>query len=319
MKKFIRTIFVFFMGDNIYRELIDMMRYYHLSFHMKNIAPVQFFCLDGKNFTCGFADRLRGIITVYAFAKANNLPFKIQHEIPFKIEDYFSSNLVDWKYRKEEQSFNILRSSPVYMTDFTKGKRFRFLSSNRQHHFFININALSIINKRYNKHYRYSDLFQELFKPSDLLETAIEPYRHYISDGYISISFRFMQLMGDFVDVCGKTLTADEQKTLSDKCINFVESIRHKHSEVKFILVTTDSSKFLNIVQKLDYVFVIEGKIGHIGFQENPDVHLKTMLDFYMISQARKVYMAYTGDMYPSHFAESAAETTNTLYESVKF
>lgn len=319
MKKFLRFIFVLLVGDNIYRELIDSLKLYNISFNRNNDKPIQIYCLDGKRFSCGFADRLRGIITSYAFAKANRLPFRIQHEVPFKLEEYFACNSVDWILKENEKSYNLLNSRPVYMTDFTKGKRFLYLSTHRQHHFYLNINGLSYINKRFNKQYTYTELFQELFKPSEKLEKAIKPFSKFLSEGYISVSFRFMQLMGDFVDVCGYTLSQEEQKKLTRKCILFVEHIRERHPDIRYVLVTTDSLKFLNEVNKLEYVFIIPGAIGHIGFQENPDVHLKTMLDFYMISQARKVYMAYTGDMYPSHFAESAAETTNTLYESVKF
>lgn len=308
-------------GENIMTELSFIKKYYYLSFKVKenNKLPYVIYTLDGKTFQCGFADRLRGIITTYAYAKANNLEFRIDHEVPFRIQSFYSPNQVNWEIRDNEKSYNLLQASPVVMLDYTKGKRLPYLSKHRQHHFYSNINAIDFINQHYGTSYTYHGLFNELFKPSDTLIEAVEPFKTYVEEGYISISFRFLQLMGDFKDVCGKTLPEQEQELLINKCLDFIEEIHNNNPGVPYVLVTSDSEKFQARAAKLDNVFIIPGKIGHIGYCSSDDAHLKTMLDFYMISQAHKAYMGYTGDMYKSHFAESAAETTGISYEAVKF
>ena len=84
-------------------------------------------------------------------------------------------------------------------------------------------------------------------------------------------------------------------------------------------MVTSDSQKFIESVQDIDFVFTIQGSIGHIGFSSGESIALKTCEDFYMISQARKVYMAYSEDMYRSCFARDAAKTTDVCYEELFF
>lgn len=275
------------------------------------------YCLDGKDFTTGFADRLRGIISSYAFAKANDLHFKINHNVPFKMEKYFQPNSIDWRISDNELSYNLLYANPVFMLDYASGKRFFYMIKKRQHHIYSNINAINLINKHYNKSYHFSDLFNELFKPSDIIINQIQHYRKFINEGYISISFRFMQLLGDFKDIRGAILNESEQKELISKCISFINKIHNQHLNIPYILVTADSTKFILEVKKISYVFTIPGKIGHIGLVSDDDVQMKTMLDFYMISQAKKAYLGYTKEMYKSNFAKVAALTTNISFEKI--
>ena len=319
LKYFEQSVFRI-IGANLYTQLRFLKcDPYFISFFKKRPSPVQIYNLDGHKYTCGFADRLRGIISIYAWAKANELPFRINHETPFHLEDYLVPNKIDWQLKENELSYNVIYSNPIVMMDYTKGKRLPFLCKKRQHHFYANINALPIINEHYKKNYSYTELFQELFKPSCKVSNALEPYSKYIDEGYISISFRFMQLMGDFVDVCGSTLDECGREKLVKDCMKFVTSLHEKHLDIKYVLVTSDSETFIDIVKKLPFVFVIPGKIGHIGFNSDADATLKMIIDFLMISRAKKAYMGYTGQMYKSHFAESAAEITGIPYESVNF
>ena len=84
IKRIILQIIYKIFGQNIYEEFIKIYTDYYVSFLEKKPLPLQIYCLDGNFSTCGFADRLRGIITTYAYAKARHLPFRIQHEVPFK-------------------------------------------------------------------------------------------------------------------------------------------------------------------------------------------------------------------------------------------
>lgn len=306
-------------NNDILKEFIFIKKYYHLSFFEKIPEPMLIYCMDGQNFTNGFADRLRGIISSYAYAKANSISFKINHKKPFKLEQYFEPNMIDWRINDDELSHNILYANPVVMMDYSSGKRFYFMLKNRQHHIYSNINAINLINKHYKKSYRYSELFQELFKPSEVLNNEVKKFKSFMHEGYISISFRFMQLMGDFKDVRGCILSETEQKVLINKCILLINKLHQNTPDIPYILVTTDSIKFLQEAKRLNYVFTIPGKIGHIGYNSNDEVQIKTMLDFYMISQANKAYLGCSGNMYKSNFAKSAALTTNIPYEEISF
>lgn len=320
MNRIILALVYKFFGRNIQQQLGFISSLYYFSLKEKTPSPLQVYSLDSRTtYACGFADRLRGMITTYAYAKATGLPFRIDHRLPFQLEEFLVPNQIDWRTKPEELSYNLLHANPIVMLDYTKGERLLKLSKNRQHHYYSNINAIALINKHYGTHFTYSQLYDELFKPSELLSDAMQPYEKYIQEGYISISFRFLQLMGDLVDVCGKTLSEEEQQKLTTKCIEFVENMHAQHSDIKHILVTTDSIKFLNAVNQLPYVFIIPGRIGQIAFRSDSEINLKMFLDFSLISKAKKAYMAYTGDMYKSHFAQSAAETTGIPFESIGF
>ena len=305
--------------NDFINELSFIKKYYHVKLTKNNNHSLVVFMLDGKYSTCGFADRLRGIITSYAYAKAKNIEFKILHEFPFRMADYLQPNLIDWEISENEVSHNLLQAHPIVMMNKSRGTRLFYIFSKKQHHIYTNINALNLINKHYKTSFKYSDLYFELFKPSEQLKCEILKYNYYINQGYISVSFRFMQLMGDFKDNYGLILEDQEQQKLIEKCINFVIYLHNIHKETKYVLVTSDSIKFLNIVKKLEFVFIVPGETGHIGFCNDNKIILKTMLDFNLISLAKKVYMGYSGKMYKSHFAKSAAETTNTPFEAIEF
>jgi hypothetical protein len=157
--------------------------------------------------------------------------------------------------------------------------------------------------------------FRELFKPSDRLAAALDSHMQTIGDIFISISFRFVQLLGDFIDCDGDTLPETEQEELISRSIQAIKDIMRHHQSIPRVLVTSDSVRFLRRAKVLPYVYVIEGKVGHINFEHSDDVNMKTFLDFLMISNAQKVYLAKSGKMYKSDFARHASMIHNRLFE----
>lgn len=267
----------------------------------------------------GLADRLRGMISVYAYAKVTHKRFFIEHETPFKLSDYLEPNVYNWRDEQSEITHNIFYAMPIVFTDHATGDFLFEKKHKKQEHIYTNVNILNVLNNKYKTSFTYHDLYQELFKPSERLKQASMKYIDKINEGYISVSFRFLQLMGDFKDGIGEVLPPKEQMVLLEKCKSFLISLKNKHTDIKNILVTSDSQKLIEYISDIDFVFTIEGKIGHIQFIHSDDVILKTFLDFYMISQAKKVYMAYSGQMYKSKFSQSAAETTGVPFESINF
>lgn len=281
--------------------------------------PLAIYSLDGRSFTNGLADRLRGMISIYAYAKYNNIGFRIDHQVPFSLDEYFQPNEYDWVLKPNEKSNNIFQANPIFLMDYTKGVRLLYLRKNRQHHFYTNINCLSLINQKYNTQFLFSTLFHELFRPSLKLQNAIDKCILQIGSHYISVSFRFMQLLGDFKDIRGNILGKCEQETLIADCKNCVYKIKERHPEISKILVTADSQKFIDAIKSVPFVYVIPGKIAHIGHVDDANTNLKTFLDFYMISCAQKAYLGCTGEMYKSNFAKTAALSNNIPYEEIMF
>lgn len=309
---------------------------YSLRLVKEKVPTLVIFCLDGRTSTVGLADRLKGMISCYAYAKAINVPYRIEHIVPFDLADFWVPNNYDWRLKTGEKSYNLLYANPVSLLLFRyprifgqipiiRRRKYQYFTSmrlfrinkKRQHHLYSNnLSYIGEINKRYHKNYTFGELFQELFKPSSLLEKKINEQG--IKKGeYISVSFRFMQLLGDFKDVWGDILSVEDRIDLINRSVSIVQSLYQR--EQKSILVTSDSHVFIDAVSTLNYVYIIPGKIGHIGWSGGNEIYEKTFLDFYMISQASHVYMAHSGKMWKSAFAKTAAMTTNTPYDEISY
>lgn len=313
-----KTVF----SDNFNKEFELIRHSYRLSFRGQRASALVISCLDSRFDSTGFADRLRGMISCFAYAKAIGVPFRIEHISPFSLSTYLIPNQYDWLLGENEKSFNLLCANPVVIMQRKVGQRSRrlfHLSSKRQHHIYINSDYVKEINLHFKKEYLFSGLYSELFRPSLSLETILQPHRDKLrsAEGYISVSFRFMQLMGDFKDVRGETLSREEQLDLLGRSIEVIQQLYCK--EHKMVLVTSDSSFFINEVSKISYVYVVPGRIGHIGFSVGNEVAEKMFLDFLLISEADHVYMARSGKMYRSNFARTAALTRNVLYDEITY
>ena len=309
-------------SENFNREYVLIRSKYEVKFVKMDVPPMAIFCLDNRTSLCGFADRLKGMVSCYAYAKAIGIPFRIEHIVPFDLSDYFVPNKYEWRVKSSEKSYNLLYANPIFWLNWLNpvlSINTRIFKSNtkRQHHFYTNTDFVNKVNVEYNKNYTFGELFSELFKPSLMLEKAINEQKSQIGGNYVSVSFRFMQLMGDFKDSWGDVLSEEDKVDLLEKSLIIVRQLYEQ--EQKTVLVTSDSQTFIDFVSKQDFVYVIPGTIGHIGYSQDDGVTEKMFIDFCMISQADHVYMAHSGKMYRSAFAKTAALSTNTPYTEISY
>lgn len=95
-----------------------------------------------------------------------------------------------------------------------------------------------------------------------------------------------------------------------------------KHSGMP-LLVTADSMTFLKRVSQIDGVHIIPGTLTHIdGHKQHApgsqnEAYMKSFLDFYMLSEAQKVYRIGTPQMYHSAFPVFAAKMHDVPFESI--
>lgn len=260
----------------------------------------------------GLADRLRGIISLYDWCKQNNKIFKIYFQAPFSLSHYLVPNQYDWLvYDSVYQGKPILIDTPPHLADVVNFQNYMFdkYLSKGENQINCYTNADLVSNKT-----KFSSLFNELFKPSDDLKKLLDRYQVLLGGKYISVSFRFVQLLGDFNDCIDKTLPVDEQQKLIKKCIDALFEIYSVNHDTK-MLVTADSCKFLEEVKKLDFAVVLPGEIGHSNYSHSETVHMKTFLDFLMIANANKIYLARTSKMFKSGFARKASMVNNVQFE----
>ncbi len=282
-----------------------------------------------KTTTVGLSDRLRGAIFIYnsikeLHKKGIDVDFKINFTYPFELSQYLEPNAYDWKISPDQISYNSEQSEVIDLyhrpkvSDIEIRAHRKYLQSRvikspcRQIHVYSNIIA------------PFSDSFNELFKPSASLQQALNSHQQALDSeaGYISASFRFLNLLGDFNEVIDcKTLDKQEQERLISRCLDELKKI-HSREPNRSILVASDSCTFLKIAQaELPYVYIIEGEITHMGNTEDGsfELHLKTFIDYLMIAGAEKIYLLRTGDMYKSEFPRTAAMINNRPFERIKF
>lgn len=277
-------------------------KYYSKSNKSVDNASDTLICMfDGRINHGGLSDRINGMISSYLIARNNNLKFKIYHKVPFDIESFLVPNKYDWHIENTNISYNSYDSKPVLM----RANRIRMNSK---------LNLYSQNLKNYKQYHCYSNfkfcddnLFYEtfhlLFKASDLLDKNIKIHLNCINGKYVSITYRFQQLLGDFKEGYFKILNNNSRLQLINECLSQIESIR-KENPNKKILVTSDSNTFLELASKLKDVYVIPGKIVHMAYSEDADIniHLKSFLDLFLIANAEKIYSIVIDSMYDSSF-----------------
>ena len=280
---------------------------------------------DGKIKNGGLADRLRGIISVYEVCKEQNIDFKLIFKSPFNLVDFLQPNKINWNIGKEHLNFNtkfvnICCIDTFDGSDYEARKQRRWFEKAFKKdymEFHVRTNAFFAYNGN------FSSLFNELFKLSPRLQTSINKLKSELGNSYISTSFRFLNLLDDFNETCGRDyqLTPKEQEKLINGNIEQLQQLHNKYPG-KRILVNSDSTTFLNRVKELDYVFAISGNITHIdGKNDNNEykTYEKTFLDFFMIANAEKIYLLRTGGMYNSGYPYAASKIYNRPFEKIEF
>lgn len=323
----IKSIHFIYKGDYFEHKKIQMITQKRLmplyKLHDTNVCNIEhdvIYVADKYYGFGGLADRLRGIITLYDFCLSNNLSFGIYFNYPFQLSKYFVPNEIDWEVncinRDFSTSYPLMIDTPSTLKTGVAGivryqrKRLQTILANKnrkQVHCYTNADLVTSSK-------RFAFLFNTLFRPSPLLAQCIDNCKRQIGEKYISVSFRFVQLLGDFKDCIDKTLSDKEQEILIRKCINAIHEIHLKHPTCK-VLVTADSQKFLDEISDIEFVYIIPGAIAHLNYSEDDNAHLKTFVDFMMISSASKAYLVRTKRMFKSGFARKAAMSSDTPFE----
>lgn len=291
---------------------------------LKQISPFVV-CIFRNTLGGGLIDRLRGAVSTFTVCRELNIPFKLSFTEPFPLTDYLEPNAYDWRCEDDEISFAAEQSHPVvtYVQSDTPKERELLRSSlynelkehqHQQCHVFTNASFC------YDADFQKE--FDTLFKPSERLRLHIEKIQQELGNKpYISISMRFCHLLGDFnEEVYSQTLTKKEQESLIRACMDNIERIHLRHPQ-KRIVVCSDSVTMLEEAQKKDYVYVIPGKVSHIGNDSSHSYYYyeKTFLDFFIISQAEQVFLLKGSGMHNSGFPYAAARVGNRPYQVVEF
>ena len=276
--------------------------------------------IDGKTIHNGLSDRFKGICSAYHYAKKHGLTFKIHYVYPFDLETFLEPNKYDWRISPNQIIYNPNHSRPILINDYqitTYKYREQYLDR-----FVRKYNQLHLYTNALFGDLDFSKDFDELFKPSLLLQNEIDKYINLIGGKYISISLRFQSLLGDdFIERNSDVLDKGKADQLLQQSLVAINDIHEMNLDYK-VVVFSDSNKFLRFVNdRCDFVRVIPGKVVHVDNSKNEvfDSYLKTFLDFFLIAKASKIYLLYNNLLYKSGFPKRASEIYNRPFYSIKF
>lgn len=280
-------------------------------------------CLyEGKFLQGGLADRLRGIISTYVICKELNVEFKLLFTHPFCLDNYLVPNTVDWKIdakslKRDYTTTDVLYADCLDGSDFESNKQYRWLRNNISH----GKNEIIVYtNSKISYNFNFHELFKELFKPSEKLQKSINAIRAELGDSYISISCRFLNLMGDFNETFQAEVLSEEEKKHYLKSVRVEIERIHRCHPCQKVLLNSDSITFLNFMRCYEWVYIIPGTITHIDNDDTADYYTyeKTFLDYMSIAGASHVYLIKYGKMMNSGYPLSASKVGNVPFEIVE-
>lgn len=283
---------------------------------------------QGQGWSGGLCDRLRGITGTYFVCKEKNLPFRLFYRVPFMLEEFLVPNQYDWHIEESEVCFG-QDTNIVSMHSFRNGEFF----SEREKKFLLKKIKPSVkqthvyTNTQFIYHENLQKYFWELFKPSERLQTHIDRENQKIEHPYISITCRFLTLIGDFNDPCNIGRLTEKEideyfLKLKNKIIEIYQEEKKKTQGELKVLVTSDSITFLQFISKLSFVHIIQGSLSHVDAAQGEchyENYEKSFLDLFMISRAQKVILLVTGKMFQSGFPQFAARIGGKTCQIVKW
>lgn len=306
------------------KKIIEL-RFKYDSLHFKNrVHPIEqlyIIQIDGSFFHGGLCDRLKGIISLYAYCKQNRLNFKINHTYPFPLFEYLLPNEYDWLLEPTQISHNIFETKILNMIGKQTIKQLTKLNTRKQIHIYANTDYIKEINYRYSNHYEWGSLFKELFTLEPKLKNLILKHKNNIKGNYIAIHLRFQNLLGDDFTELGAPfiLLEQQQNILIEQCTIKIQELISKYNYPITAFIASDSNIFLNTIKGLENTYIIHEKIIHIDNQtpEKSSEITKLFVDFFLISEAAQIYAIGSDLMYPSAFPLYASMLNNVPFQRV--
>lgn len=281
-------------------------RFYHGTDNPRLVKGVVCMC-DGRVDHGGPTDRLRGILTTYREAKRRGLPFYISWTTPFDLSDYLVPAGFDWRIPAEGLGDSIDEVMPVLINDLPNLEsdlRLRGALDSRRPQIQVYTNADSARGE-------YASLYREVFRPSPIVQESVDRHLARLGEEYYAFTFRFLQLLGDFIEWDRTTLSDSEAEALMKRVGEEFDHIASTLPADCRILLTSDSRRFLDYMEGRDpRIYIVPGEVRNIALSTgiHREAWLKTFVDQQLLMRARRVWLMRTAGMYPSGFPRFAAE-----------
>lgn len=301
--------------DGLFHEYERALKEKYYNKKSCSVSSCVVFMVDGRSVHGGLADRLKGIVSIFSLCQKYGKDFKLKYDYPFDISDYLVANEYDWSLSETNIEYGN-KSLPVLINDYQLPVRFheqyfkRCLKKTKQLHVYSNS---PLVNEQFGK------LFMCLFKPSVKLQESIDENLKKIGGQYISVTYRFQALLGDFKEGEFPVLSTIDRQKLIKICKEKLICLSRENRNY-ILLVTSDSKTFLNEVSNMENIYIIPGDVVHMDYVSDGTykVYEKSFLDFFMIGNACKSYLIYGRGLYHSGFAKQASLLNNHIYKEIK-
>ena len=305
-------------------------RRYSLMPRKRKGKPVLIIMFDNKIMHGGLLDRIKGIISAAAIAKAKGFEFKIFTDTTFPLFKFLKPVDTFLQAKQVDVLYNRWLSKPVVMYNFlskNKGKLLKpFSITKQQFHFYFNTNVLGLFypsNNQKESDALWRKAFLEIFSFDDFFQQQFNSLFNY-GDAVCGIHLRFVSLLGDFIEVTNTPLPEPDKSMLVTKCLDQIQKIMELHPGNKFLIVS-DSGYFLTCVKEhfstayhTKRITVLDGSIAHIDVDHSEEVLKKALLDFYLLSRCKNIYQVLGERMYNSQFSKYAAILGDAEYTVCK-
>lgn len=316
-----RRHYLSYLKNIIIREPSFILKYY--THRVDSISKLDYvYMADGKMTHGGLFDRLKGAVSIYALSKVHHKEFGIFFREPFFLENYLEPHKYDWRIDDDELIYSYPKSRPVIAySEYTNPER--LLRKRRgQTHYYYGDNILDFINHTYGSKYEWGDLFNELFVPSPSLQKYINSEKKGLGEDYIAVHLRFLNLLGDRVEIKEYPELQDEGKALLIlDCIRMINHLKTNcEGKQNKVLICSDSMTFLNEAKKESPgIYIVDGRAKHIDTagEFTEDDILKLFADIFLISGAKKVYSVVGKGMYASAFPKYSAIIGNKPFKRI--
>ncbi len=273
---------------------------------------------DGRLTHGGPTDRLRGILTTYREAKRRGIPFHIHWTHPFDLADYLVPATFDWRITADRLGTSLDEVFPVIIDDLPD----LYCRMRLDAALDPPLPQTQVYTNADNARGEYAALYREVFRPSEALQRQVDYHLARLGEEYYAFTFRFLQLLGDFIDHDPTRLASDEARALMERVAREFDSIAATLPAGCRILLTSDSRRFLDFMEGRDKrIYIVPGGVSNIDLApgDHRDAWMKTFVDQQLLMHARRVWLMRTGGMYKSGFPRFAAEIGGVPFIDHKF
>lgn len=296
---------------NVYRNI----HYYKkLRFERVQQKNVLYFVIDPLVKHPGIADRIKAIVAIYNHTKKTDCRFKLYFRDPFDLSKFLAP-VYDWRMELSDLEYSLVDTRFI---NETNRKEIRKLRSDKQYHCYRYSGNL-LPYQFDDTGYKWRDLFNELFTPSEQLINAYNQLKLDASQ-YVSIHIRFVNAFEHFENsLFDNYIESDvERLALIEKCKVGIDNVIRQNPD-KMVLVFSDSRKFLDSLKDMSVRILSVDDIGHISETCNSKVHMKTFLDLYVMSKSQAIYRLRSKELYNrSCFALLAARMGDVKFYDVE-